>query len=629
MSVNAQLTRDCFDVNKPCNVELVITCDRDLAVGDTVEVQFPNSWSLVSGPSHTRPFQTDDPAAPHYVQVAAEGVVAEGTDAQFGHSITPHNLNYLGRKSRHGRLVAARLQSGSVPAGTRLVACYANTLAAYITDAEEVWVRVKGEAPAEPPVLRTVGGPCVKVRVIVPSGVEPGQEFDVLIVSLDEFDNASSDTFEGRTLRLANDGSAVAEGLTFTGTTRVPVSLDEPGVYRFTMDDVVSNAVKVEAGRCGPFWGDTHIHTKLSSDAQGGNPYPYARDVSGLDFGAAIDHWDSLGPEGYRILEEWAEADNEPGRFATIFGDERNPPALTGHHNTYFRTLDALRRHQAIPGDYYDDPAAEAEYLATLDPQEVMIIPHHTGMSWGRLQREGIGTSVDWDAWADPGLRPVMEIYSHHGQSDTYAPQHALAYEFNRMRNVERRANCSTPGPFYAQEYWKKGLRIGCIGSSDQHTGQGGRPHGGIAAVWADELERSAVFDAIRARQCYGTTGEHILVEFDVDGVTMGNCTQAKVGDTVKLTLKVWGTDILVRVEILRLRFGIDDAFVPISSESPRLEADHTTHLGTGPRPETMDAVIEIEDQIDGPCVYYARVTQEPLEWPDMAWTSPVWIDVV
>jgi hypothetical protein len=75
----------------------------------------------------------------------------------------------------------------------------------------------------------------------------------------------------------------------------------------------------------------------------------------------------------------------------------------------------------------------------------------------------------------------------------------------------------------------------------------------------------------------------------------------------------VWGTDVLLRVEVLRFRPGVDTAFKPIYSNAPR--------------PESMDAAVEIEDRPDGPAAYYARVTQEPLAWPGMAWTSPVWID--
>jgi hypothetical protein len=207
-----------------------------------------------------------------------------------------------------------------------------------------------------------------------------------------------------------------------------------------------------------------------------------------------------------------------------------------------------------------------------------------------------------------------MEIYSHHGQSEFYCPSHLLAYECNRMRNPERRANTSVPGPYYAQDYWMKGKRIGVIASSDEHSGQGGRRHGGIAAVFAGDLTRKGIFKAIRDRRCYATTGERILVDFTVDELPMGSVGRRQSGTEVDICLNVWGTDKLLRVDILRHRFGIDKGFIPIVSMLPR--------------PESMDASISCRDKIETRCMYYARVTQEPLAWPGMAWTSPVWIDV-
>ncbi|MCD6351732.1 MAG: DUF3604 domain-containing protein, partial [Armatimonadetes bacterium] len=159
------------------------------------------------------------------------------------------------------------------------------------------------------------------------------------------------------------------------------------------------------------------------------------------------------------------------------------------------------------------------------------------------------------------------------------------------------------------------GHRLGVIASSDEHSGQGGRRHGGLAAVFAEELTREALFAALRARRCYATTGERILLDFNVNGLAMGQEGQAAPGDTLRLRLKVWGTQTLLRVEILRFRFGQDEDILPILSDSPR--------------PESLDAEYELEDEYTGPCFYYARVTQEPLEWPGMAWSSPVWIDDV
>jgi hypothetical protein len=134
-----------------------------------------------------------------------------------------------------------------------------------------------------------------------------------------------------------------------------------------------------------------------------------------------------------------------------------------------------------------------------------------------------------------------------------------------------------------------------------------------VAAVFASELSRSAVFDALRARQCYGTTGERILVDFRINDCPMGGELRAMTGSPLSIRLRVWGTDILTRVEILRYRVGVDRSFMPLYSAFPR--------------PETLDVEIDVEDTFRLPTVYYARVTQEPAAWPAMAWTSPVWVD--
>ena len=599
MAVTVEMKEDTFQVRRPCTVEIEVRCSRPLEPGDTVQVQFPNSWALVSGPSFTRPLQSSDPEGEHYLEVSAPGA-----GARFEIEIRKRHLNLPQLEGRHGRLILATLAEGRVPAGSPLRILYANTFAPYVAETETVWLRVAGEAPEPAPTLKVTPGPADSMRIIVPSGVEPGEEFEVLVVSLDEFENCSCARYEGKTL-LCSDGRVVAEGLTFTGRVRVPASLDREGVYRFRMGDAVSNAVRVARGRRGPYWGDIHIHTKLSSDGMGTDPYRYTREVAGLEFAGTADHCESLGEAGYRQTLQWAEEAYQPGRFVTILGDERNPPAWTGHHNVYFRAGAEFLKYAVTPGE--EKPIPE-------DPSVAMLVPHHTGIGWGGGPTAGVGAAVDLDAVDDRGLRPVVEIYSHHGQSELYDPQHILAYEFNRMRNPERRANTSVAGPFYVQNYWMRGRRLGVIASSDEHSGQGGRRHGGVTAVWAEELTREGIFDALRERRCYATTGERILVEFSVDGVPMGGViTRRPRGARLVVRLRVWATALLLRVEIIRHRFGVDDGFGPI--------------LSVPPRPESMDAEFEVEEEFTGDALYYARIVQEPLEWPGMAWTSPVWVE--
>ena len=56
----------------------------------------------------------------------------------------------------------------------------------------------------------------------------------------------------------------------------------------------------------------------------------------------------------------------------------------------------------------------------------------------------------------------------------------------------------------------------------------------GLAAVWAAENTREALFDAMRDRQCYATTGERILIEFSINGESMGSETRARAGDAAR-----------------------------------------------------------------------------------------------
>jgi len=611
MSLSVKLAQDSFQVRQKCDLEMTIRSTLALAEGDTVEFQFPNSWMLVTGPSYTRLLQLADPGREHYISVEADG-------AEFGIDIRKRTLHCPQGIVRHGRHIVATVTSGTVPPGEPIRARYANTFAPYVAETDTVWVRVKGEQPDEPPALNVTPGPAVELRIVAPSGIEPGREFEVLVVSVDEFENASSTHYANETLGVWG-GQAVAEGLTFTGSTRVKVSLAEEGVYRFCMGQAVSNPVRVAAGVRGPYWGDIHIHTKISHDGQGNDPFGYARDVSGLDFAGTADHCSATGQAGYDQQLAWAEQAYQPGRFVTVLGDERDTGDFSterwtnhGHYNVYFRSVESFLKYIGQPGEErFVNMLAEGR--PQIDPAEAMFVPHHTGICWGTEGNAGAVISMD-DALAGMGLRPVIEIYSHHGQSECYAPQHILSYELNRMRNPERRTNTSRPGPHYAQDYWMAGERLGVIASSDEHSGQGGRVHGGIAAVWPDELTREGIFDAIRRRRCYGTTGRRILMDFSVDGVLTGQEARRKKGSPLKIVLKVWGTELLLRVEILRFIFGTDKAF--------------TTVLSNAPRPESMDGEYELQDTVAGPCMYYARVTQEPLDWPGMAWSSPVWIDV-
>ncbi len=590
----ARVVPDRFTVLQPCDVRVEVGADRELAPGTEIEVQFPQSWTMRDCASFTKQYQTDDPSAPEFLQV-----YVPGESCRFDVRVEERDFDTGAEISRHGRRICATVREAAVPPGRTVVVDWRNTLASRRAETEIVHVAIDGERIEPLPEIVTWPEQEARLRVIAPSSVAPGEPFHVLIVSLDPYENASGTRHEGDAL-LGPDGEAMTEPLRFHGSCRVAVSLDDEGVQRLSYREVLSNPIRVTQEPRGPYWGDTHIHTRWSHDAIGRFPYEYARDVSGLDFAAVCDHAESAILAWDRLVA-MANEHNQPGRFVALVAYENGLGAPSGHYNTYY---------SGAEGRCYLKPEFDGDIErlnAMLDPEDAMTIPHHTAIGWGRPPGS---TAVDFDK-LDERYSPVLEIYSHHGQSERYEPDHVNAYEFNRWHKPGRRTNRSVPGHF-AQDAWRMGKRLGVIASSDDHYGQGGMDFEGIAGVFADELTREGIWRAIRGRQCYGTTGERILLDLSINGTPMGREMTARTGDDLEIRLEVHGTDVLSRVELLRLN-RYSGEYIEVFEE----------------RPYELDFEATVTEQFGGPVMYYARVQQEKMiqHRAVMAWSSPIWVD--
>ena len=73
MSVTAKISQSVHQVRQECSLEIELRSTKGLQPGDTVEVQLPHSWMLVTGPSYTRQLQAVDPIAEHYICTARPG----------------------------------------------------------------------------------------------------------------------------------------------------------------------------------------------------------------------------------------------------------------------------------------------------------------------------------------------------------------------------------------------------------------------------------------------------------------------------------------------------------------------------------------------------------------------------
>ena len=127
---------------------------------------------------------------------------------------------------------------------------------------------------------------------------------------------------------------------------------------------------------------------------------------------------------------------------------------------------------------------------------------------------------------------------------------------------------------------------------------------GGITAVYAEELTREAIFDAIYQRRCYATTGQRIILDFKADGHVMGAEYQSK--DDPHFFVKVIGTAPLQSVTLVRNN------------------QDYYQAEGNGHKMELTFQCGKEEPPRETDC-YYVRVIQQDGE---MAWSSPIWITI-
>ena len=130
----------------------------------------------------------------------------------------------------------------------------------------------------------------------------------------------------------------------------------------------------------------------------------------------------------------------------------------------------------------------------------------------------------------------------------------------------------------------------------------------------------SAIFEAIRKRRCYATTGEPIQVDFRVNGHLMGSEIEAADGPVIEATVE--GTANLLKVELVKFEDGkyvtkatgqLDGRKGKLWWKDAEFRASAFYYLRV-----TQEAAPAIEAR-------YRKLPQNPFP-SEMAWTSPVWV---
>ncbi|MFQ5808219.1 MAG: DUF3604 domain-containing protein [Armatimonadota bacterium] len=293
------------------------------------------------------------------------------------------------------------------------------------------------------------------------------------------------------------------------------------------------------------YWGD--MHAQFKPQWQPGRDWEKAlRDAfenarSHLDFFPIVYypaffyktpeglHVESVGmrpefEEEWELIKRLVREYHEPGRFVTFAGYEwTGDRTRWGDCNVFFNE---------------DDPPLDLslhidDLLANLKQRGAIAIPHHTGYQVGDRGK-------DWDHH-DEDVSPVAEIFSGHGSSEGC----------NTPRTLERNAQMSPRvSPGTVQAGLARGYRLGIIASNDSGSGYPGRWGIGRVAVYAEELTREGIWDALCARRTYGVTGDRIKLRFSVNDHFMGDVVESS--GPARLGADVECTGALDRIEVIK-----------------------------------------------------------------------------
>jgi mycothiol synthase len=337
------------------------------------------------------------------------------------------------------------------------------------------------------------------------------------------------------------------------------------------------------------FIGDLHAHCFMS-EAEGytDEVYTWARDERFLDFVSI-----SQQAHGYLDNETWTVAKymNEryldEGRFVTFLGFEWQH---TGYGDKIIHYLNGDQPYLLPSDERYNTPS---KLYQALRESDAFIVSHHPGY---HLDNWVPGTDADA---METDVDRLMELWSMHGSSEGYDLGDRPLVQFDENNMV--------------MQALRKGVRVGFTAGSDTHSARPGGSHkeprryfGGLVAVWADDLTRRNIHQALYNRQTVALTGARIVLRMTINDAMQG----AELSFTTynRITIFVQGTAPIKEIELLK---NTEDFKCLQGSELIK----HTV--------SEYQVRWSLDVALDAPAFFHCRVTQED---GHLAVCSPIWI---
>ncbi len=412
------------------------------------------------------------------------------------------------------------------------------------------------ELPQQP-AFNLVAGPAAGWKAILPSLAVTGEPFRLAIVAEDIWGNPTEDATAALTFLSSlplndlpdrvtvgkGDDPCVIENLVATrpGDLELKVMADGRLVAR-------ANPLRIETSApVRRYWGDLHGQSGETIGMGTAEEYfRYARDKAFIDMVGHQGNDFQITDAFWEKLNELTARFDRPGRFVCLPGYEwSGNTGMGGDRNVFFRHEGRpIRRssHILVEGQTSTDAIYTADRLFdALDGEDCRVIAHVGG-------------------------RYADIKYAHDGRIERSVEVHSTWGTFEWLLH----------------DAFEKGYRVGVVCHSDDHKGRPGATTpgastfgaiGGLSCYFMPELTRDALFEALRKRRHYGTTGRRLFLDLratferDVTGFSddpkLGPAQEfpvreALMGDIVrplsvpmKLSVEVIGTAPLERVDVL------------------------------------------------------------------------------
>jgi len=270
--------------------------------------------------------------------------------------------------------------------------------------------------------------------------------------------------------------------------------------------------------------------------------------------------------DNWALYVETANKYNKPGEFTTLIAYEWTsiPNGRNMHRNVFFRDDTGPVVPFSSFDSYHPEDLWTYQEIQRNAGHENIAIPHNGNVSdgWMYSPRKFLGGPVD-ARYVERQARnePLTEIIQTKGSSDTH-PAFSPNDEFAEFEMFPNMINVGQPSQIkygYVRQGLVEGMileeklgtnpfKMGIVSGSDSHSAysnneefnfhgsHGGlddtpekrlnpepNPSGdvaaavgsaGVTAVWAEENTRAAIFDAMKRRETYGTSGTLIRLRF-------------------------------------------------------------------------------------------------------------------